>query len=81
MREKLTFVIGNTEDFNALGIDIANCRQSLDGTKVLKHREHLDSLALNSILVDVMLNKTPFVFIGDTAVSDLMQTAEWRAEE
>jgi hypothetical protein len=77
MREVLTMIVGRTEDFNALGIDLGTNRKSLDGTLVLIHREHLSSVELNSILVDVMQYKSPFYFIGDSAMETMLLTKEW----
>jgi len=80
-REKLTFIVGRVEDFEALDIAITTERLSLDGTLVIKHKEDLDSTDLNKILVDVMQYQSPFYFMGDTAMSELMATKEWTAVE
>ena len=81
MREVLTMIVGKVEDFNALGIDLGTNRKSLDGTLVLIHREHLSSVELNSILVDVMQYKSPFYFIGDNAMEAMLATKEWASAE
>jgi hypothetical protein len=81
MREVLTMVVGKTEDFEALSIEVGTNRKSLDGTLVLIHREHLSSVELNSILVDVMQYKSPFYFIGDSAMETMLLTKEWQSEE
>ena len=80
-REVLTMIVGRTEDFNALGIDLGTNRKSLDGTLVLIHREHLSSVELNSLLVDVMQYKSPFYFIGDNAMFEMLATEAWTAKE
>ena len=80
-REILTMIVGRTEDFNALGIELGTNRKSIDGTLVLIHREHLSSVELNSILVDVMQYKSPFYFIGDNAMNDMLLTKEWASAE
>ena len=77
MREVLTMIVGKVEDFNALGIELGTNRKSLDGSLVLIHREHLSSVELNSILVDVMQYKSPFYFIGDNAMFEMLATKEW----
>ena len=76
-REILTMIVGRTEDFNALGIELSTNRKSLDGSLVLIHREHLSSVELNSILVDVMQYKSPFYFIGDSEMEAMLLTKEW----
>jgi hypothetical protein len=80
-REVLTMIVGRTEDFNALGFDLGTNRKSIDGTLVLIHREHLSSVELNSILVDVMQYKSPFYFIGDSAMEEMLLTKEWASAE
>jgi len=80
-REKLTFIVGRVEDFEALDIALTTERRSLDGTLVIKHKEDLDSTDLNKILVDVMQYQSPFYFMGDSAMSELMATNEWTAVE
>jgi hypothetical protein len=77
MREKLTMVVGKTEDFEALSIEVGTNRKSLDGSLTLMHREHLSSVDLNSILIDVRTNNTPFFFIGDSAMEAMLLTKEW----
>ena len=81
MREKLTYIVGRVEDFNALDIPLTTERRSLDGTLVIRHKELLDSEDLNKILVDVMQYKSPFFFLGDSAMEALMQTPEWSEVE
>ena len=80
-REKITMIVGNTEDFLALDIDVTVCRKSLDGIKSLKHKEELSSVDFNSIMIDFMTNQSPFYFMGDKAIETLMETVEWKIQE
>ena len=81
MREVLTMIVGRTEDFNALGIDLGTNRKSLDGTLVLIHREHLSSVELNLVLMGANQHKMGFFFIGDSAMEEMLATEAWTAKE
>lgn len=80
-RVKLSYIVGLTENFEALGIDISTARRSNDGTKVLVHRELLSDVEMNSIFVDMLNGYGGYVQYSDENVEALMLTPEWTATE
>jgi hypothetical protein len=85
-RVKLSYIIGNVEDFEAIGVPLVtedrNMRLSNDGTKAFTHMELLADYEFNSILVDILENSTTgFKRVSDKAMEDLLLTDEWVVKE
>lgn len=82
-RAKLSYIIGNVEDFEAIGIPLVteerNMRTSVDGTKAFTHMEMLSDTEFNMILVDILENATTgFKRVSDANMDLLLDTAEWK---
>jgi hypothetical protein len=72
----LRFIISDTINFENSNIPIDNERKSLDGSKTLKHIEHLTDEQFNVVRFDSNFN-----FMSDDDVYNLMQTLEWKDNE
>ena len=68
---RLRFIIGNTADFEELGIDISSCRKSVDGTKTMIHQELLDDAQVSACINAYATDGKPFYPLS--ADNEMMQ--------
>jgi len=80
-RVKLTYIVGLTENFEALNIDVSTARKSNDGTKSLIHNELLTDAEMNSIFLDMLSGYGGYMRLSDENAEALMLTDEWKTEE
>lgn len=80
-RVKLTYIVGLTENLEALGIDISTARKSIDGTKTIMHTVALSDAEMNSIFVDMLNGYGGYVRYSDENADALMLTPEWATPE
>ena len=80
-RVKLSYIVGLTENFEALSIDVTEARKSNDGSKTVVHNELLSDMEMNSILVDILNGYGGYTRLSDANVDALMLTDEWKSEE